>query len=87
MSSRTITGGECLSRNDEGSSIRSEVLEEVGKAVKHNETFNRSGCSGESIVTETYARPRVSQIAISKTISRKLPMVANRTVSMLKPIS
>ena len=56
MSSRTVTGGECLSRNDEGSGIRSKVLEKVGEAIKHDETFNRSGRGGESIVTKTYPR-------------------------------
>jgi hypothetical protein len=66
MSSRTITSGECLSRNDEGSGIRSKVLEEVGEAIKHNESFNRSGCRGDSIVTETYARLILAD-SISKT--------------------
>jgi hypothetical protein len=67
MSSRTITSGECLSRNDEGSGIGSKVLEKVGEAIKHDETFNRSGCGSESIITETY--PRLALVnGISKTI-------------------
>ena len=67
MSSRTITSGERLSRNDEGSGIGSKVLEKVGEAIKHDETFNRSGCGSESIVTETY--PRLALVnGISKTI-------------------
>jgi hypothetical protein len=67
MSSRTITGGERLSRNDKGSGIGPKVLEEVGETIKHDETFNRSGCGGESIVTKTYPR-LASADSISKTI-------------------
>ena len=56
MSSRTITGGECFSRNDEGSCIGSKVLEEVGETIKHNKALNSSWCGGEPIISKTYQR-------------------------------
>jgi len=56
MSSRTITGGECLSRNDEGSGIGSKVLEKVGETIKHDEALNSSWRGGEPCVSKTYQR-------------------------------
>ena len=56
MSSRAITGGERLPRSDEGSGIGSEVLEEVGKTIKHDKTFNRSWCGSEPMISKTYQR-------------------------------
>lgn len=50
-----------------GSRIGSKVLGEVGEAIRHDDTFNRSACEGEFIVTETY--PMLALVdSISKTI-------------------
>ena len=45
VGSGTVTGGEGFTRNHESGGVRPKVLEEVGEAVKHNETLfgGRSG--------------------------------------------
>jgi hypothetical protein len=66
MSSRTIAGGERLSRNDEGSGIGSKVLEEIGEAIKNDEAFNRSWCGGELSIAKAYQRLALTNSIIKK---------------------
>lgn len=54
MSGRTITSGESLSRDDEGCSVRAEVLEEVGQAVKEDKALGSSGRRSELIIAEAF---------------------------------
>lgn len=50
---RTITSGEDFTRNDECSGIGSEVLEEIGEAVKEDESLVRGIRRRECTIRET----------------------------------
>jgi len=47
-----VTGRECLSRDDERSSVRPEVLEEVGQAVEEDEPFRVGVGLGQSVIAK-----------------------------------
>lgn len=49
---RAVTSGEGFSGNDEGGCIGAEVLEEVGEAVKDNESLGGGRGSSEFFITE-----------------------------------
>jgi hypothetical protein len=53
MRSGTIPSGEHLTGDNESSRVRSEVLEEVRKAVEEDEAFGRCGGCGELVVAES----------------------------------
>lgn len=48
----TVTGGEGLSRNNECSGIRPEVLEEVGQAVEEHKPLGIGVGLGQGIIAE-----------------------------------
>jgi hypothetical protein len=49
-----VTSGKCFSRDNEGSCVGTEILEEVGEAVQEYKGFGRSCRSDEVIVGETF---------------------------------
>lgn len=54
MRSRPVTSGESLSRNNKRSSVRAEVLEEVGEAVEEHECLLCPGGSGKLVISEAH---------------------------------
>lgn len=50
---RTVTSGERLTRDDEGSRVGPKVLEEVGKTVEEYEGFLGARSSSKFVVSET----------------------------------
>jgi len=57
-----IPGGEGFTRDDEGSGVRPEVLEEVGEAVEHDETILAAALV---VVSLSYAKPMTMKIIVS----------------------
>lgn len=56
MCGRTVTSGEGLSRDNKGRCVWAEVLEEVGKAVKENESVSASGRGIQLVISETFGK-------------------------------
>lgn len=54
MCGGTVTSGEHLTRDDEGSGVGAEVLEEVGQAIEEDERLFTTIRSDELIVRETH---------------------------------
>lgn len=50
-----VTSREGLSRNNERGSVRPEILEEVGQAVKEDERLGSRVGLSQSIITEAFA--------------------------------
>ena len=51
---RTVTGGEDLTRNDEGGGVGAKVLEKVGQAVEEDESLPATIGGDELVVCETH---------------------------------
>ena len=64
MGGRTITSREHFSRDDEGCSVGTEILEEVGKAVKYHESLCCCRGCRQLIVTESCTRKEKRHMSI-----------------------
>lgn len=56
MGSRTVTGGEGLSRYNECRCVRTKVLEEIGKAVEENESVCASCRGGKLVISKAFGK-------------------------------
>jgi hypothetical protein len=80
----SVTSGKCFSRDNEGSCVGTEILEEVGEAVQEYKGFGRSCRSDEVLVGETFQAVSRRQ---RESIRNTLPMITKRAVSTTKPMS
>ena len=70
VSGGTVTGGENLSRNDEGGRVGAKVLEEVRQTVKEDEGLGSSASGRELVVCETHADECASEHTETEKLDR-----------------